>query len=159
MPLNRPKVFSSFCVLSPWDSPLVRWIPVSEWVLGIRCLSLIMLLNHLQSGNTNSPSLWILRTSFAFSLLGFFSDACNFSNSTISAVRISSSPILPSNKACPGKILKIFVHFEISPLPGGLGHLEDSNSIPWNLTITFHPIQIAIIRLMSLLLLDVQLVQ
>ena len=29
------------------DSLSLRWIPVSEWVLGIRSLSLIILLNHL----------------------------------------------------------------------------------------------------------------
>ena len=73
------------------------------------------------------------------------------------AVRISSSQIPPANKACPRKILQLFVHFEISRLPGGLGPLTDSYSIPWNPTTTYHPIQIAIIRLMSLLWHDVQL--
>ena len=43
-------------------------------------------------------------------------------------------------------------------LKGGPGHLADSNSIPQNSPTTYHPIQIAIIRLMSLLLLDEQLV-
>ena len=53
---------------------------------------------------------------------------------------------------------QIFVHIKISRLSGGFGHSADSNSIAWNLTTTFHSIQIAIIRLMSLLLLDIQLV-
>ena len=48
-------------------------------------------------------------------------------------------------------IHQIFVHFEISRLPGSLGHSADSNTISWNLTTTFHSIQIALIRLMSLL--------
>ena len=66
--------------------------------------------------------------SFAFSLLGFISDASNFSNSSISAIRISSSQILPANELllwslsefgrcltnAPNSI--IFVHFEISRL-------------------------------------------
>ena len=65
---------------------------------------------------------------------------------------------LRANKACPGRIPQIFVHFEISRLSGGLGHLADSNSISSNPTTTYHPIQIAIIRLMPLLLFDVQLV-
>ena len=55
-------------------------------------------------------------------------------------------------------ILQVFVHTEFSRLPGGLRHFADSNSIPWNLTTIFQPIQIAIIRLMFLLLLVVQLV-
>ena len=60
--LNRPKVFPIFCVISlilqvetlpyrreilRWDSLSSRWIPVSEWVLGIRSVFLIILLNHL----------------------------------------------------------------------------------------------------------------
>ena len=61
-----------------------------------------------------------------------------------------------ANKACPRKILQIFVHCEIPRLPGGLG--QDSNSISKNPTSNYDPIQIAIIRLMSLLLFDVQLV-
>ena len=30
-----------------WDSLSLRWIPASEWVLGIRSLFLVILLNHL----------------------------------------------------------------------------------------------------------------
>ena len=51
----------------------------------------------------------------------------------------------------------IFVHIKISCFPGGFGHLADCNSISWNLTIILHSTQIAI-RLMSLVLLDIQLV-
>ena len=55
-------------------------------------------------------------------------------------------------------IPQIFVHFEISRLPRGFGHFADSNSVPWNLTTTFHSIQIAIIRLMTILSPDAQLI-
>ena len=67
-------------------------------------------------------------------------------------------PNYPANKAYPGRIHRIFIHFEISRLPGGLAHLADTNSISWNPATNCHPIQIALIRLMSLLLLDVQLI-
>ena len=80
--------------------------------------------------NTKSPSFGVIRTSFAFSLLGYISDASYFSNSSISAIRISSSQIPPANRACPRKFPQIFVNFEVSRLPGGRGHLADSNSIP-----------------------------
>ena len=63
-------------------------------------------------------------------------------------------PNYPANEAYPGRIPRIFIHFEISRLPGGLAHLADTNSISWNPATTCHPIQIAIIRLM----LDVQLI-
>ena len=43
-------------------------------------------------------------------------------------------------------------------MPGGLGHLTDSNSIPQNLTTTSHLIQIAIILLMFFLSHVVQVV-
>ena len=59
--LNGPKVFPSFCVIF-WffrsnlfpiamrfsaEALSLRWMLLSEWVLGIRCLFLIILLNHL----------------------------------------------------------------------------------------------------------------
>ena len=48
-----------------------RWIPVSEWVLGIRNLFLLILLNHLlHEIQLISSSFWVVRTTFAFSLLG-----------------------------------------------------------------------------------------
>ena len=53
---------------------------------------------------------------------------------------------------------RCFVHAEFSRLPADLAHFEDSSGIPQNLTTTFHPIQIAIIRLMFPLLLVVKLV-
>ena len=112
-----------------WDSLSLRWTPASERVLGIRSLFLVILQNHLPQEITSSPSFWVIKTSFAFSLLGYISDASNFFNSSTSAVEISSSQILPANKACPRKIHQIFVHFEISRLPGGLGHLADSQEV------------------------------
>ena len=45
-----------------------------------------------------------------------------------------------------------------SRLPGGLGHLAESGRRPKNATTTFHPIQIAKIRLISLLFLALVLV-
>ena len=45
-------------------------------------------------------------------------------------------------------IHQIFVHIKIYRPSRGFGHSANSNSISLNLTTTFHPIQIAIIRLM-----------
>ena len=113
------------------DSLSLRWIPVSEWVLGIRSLSLSdNFAGPSATRYANSPSFWDITTSFAFSLLGDVSDASNFSNFSTSAIRISSSQIPSANKACPGRIHQIFLHLEISHVPGGLGHLADSNSTP-----------------------------
>ena len=112
-----------------WGSLSLRWIPVSEWVLGIRSLFLLILLSHLPQEISILHLFWVIRTHFALSLLGYVSDASNFSNSSISAVRIYSSQILVANRACPGRIPQIFVHFQISRLPGGLGHFVESNSI------------------------------
>ena len=112
-----------------WDSLRSRWIPVSEGSWNSYSLP-DNFAEPSATGNTNSPSFGVIRTSFAFSLLGYVSDASNFSNSSISEVRISSSQIPPANKACPRRIPQIFVHFEMSRLPGSLGHLADSNSIP-----------------------------
>ena len=112
------------------DSLSLRWIALSEWVLGTRILFLIILLNHLPQEMQILHLFGVNRTSFAFSLLGYVSDASNFSKSSIRAVRISCSQTHTANKACPWKILPIFVHFEISRLSGGLQHLADSNCIP-----------------------------
>ena len=54
-------------------------------------------------------------------------------------------------------ILQIFFHKEFSRLPTGLGHSADSNGVPQNLTTTSHPVQIATVLLMFLLLQVVQL--
>ena len=132
-----------------WQSLPLRWIPVSEWVLGIRSLLLIILLNHLfgLSGLLSHSVFWdIFLMPPTFSILQFWQS------------EYFSSQTPPANKACSRRIRQIFVQIEISHLPGGLGHLADSNSIPWNPIATYHPIQIAIIRLMSLLLFHVQLV-
>ena len=156
--LNRQESFQSFRVIFCFFrlklfpvalgfSLSLRWICVSEWVLGIRSLFLIILLNHLPQEIQNSPSFCFIRSSFAFSVLGYVSDASKFSHSSISPIRISSSQIPPANKACPRRIPQIFLHCEISRLPGGLGHLAHSTSISWNPNTTHHPIQIAMIRL------------
>ena len=145
--LNRTKFFPSFCViffvlqvrnssLSPvrfsTEILSLRWIPVSEWVLGIRSLFLIFLLNHLPK-------------EIQFSIFLGYQDLLSHSvfwdiflmHPTFSVLQSQQSEYLlpkfsPANKACPRRILQIFVHFEISRLPGGLGHLVDSNSIPQN---------------------------
>ena len=99
--------------LSPWDSPLgfsLRCVPISEWVLGIRSLLLIMLLNGSATGYTNSPSLW---------LSGVFWDIF-LMHLTIPILQSQQSEhlvpkFLPTNKACPGKILQIFIHFWVFP--------------------------------------------
>ena len=134
-------------ILSPYGGFLSQ-----SGFLGIPSLFLMILLNHLPQEIHIIHLFGVIRTSFAFSLLGYISDASYFFNFSISAMRICSSQIPSANKACPGRIHQIFVHFEISHLPGGLGHLADSNSISKNPTATYHPIQVATVRLMSLLL-------
>ena len=55
-----------------WDSLSFRWIPVSEWVLGIRILFLIFFAEPSATRNINYPSfLGVIKTSFAFSLSGY----------------------------------------------------------------------------------------
>ena len=142
----------------PWDSLSSRWIPVSEWVLGIRSLFLIILPNHLPQEISNSPSFLVIRTSFAFSLLGYF-----LMHLTFPILQSQQSDyLLPKfssrTKHVLRRIPQIFVHFEISRLPGGLDHFVDSNSISKNLTTIYHPVGIALIQLMFLLLLVVKLV-
>ena len=56
-------------------------------------------------GDTNCSSLLVIRTSFAFSFLGYVSDASNFSTS-ISAVSFFFFPNSPAIKAYPRKILR-----------------------------------------------------
>ena len=119
--------------LSPSDSPLRSSLLTVDSCLGVGSWNSWSLPDNFAEPSAtgkNSPSFWIIKTSFAFSLLGYVSDASNFSNSSISAIRISSSQVPPANKACPRRIPHIFVHCEISRLPGGLGHLADSNGIP-----------------------------
>ena len=117
--------------LSPWGSPLRFSLftvdsPVSEWVLWIRSLFLIMLLNHLPHEIRSLHLFWVIRTSFTFSLLEYASDASNF----FQFFNLKPSPqIPPANNACPRRIPQICVHSEFSRLPGGLGHLTGSNSI------------------------------
>ena len=76
-----------------WDSLSLRYSVASEWG---PWNSQSLPDNSAESSafrNTNSPSHWVIKTSFVFSLLGYMSDASNFSNSSISAIRISSSQI------------------------------------------------------------------
>ena len=76
----------------------LRWIPVSEWVLGTRSLSLIFSLNHLPmerqilrlfrlSGLLLHPVFW-----------DKFLTPSKLSNSSISAIRVSPFQILPRSK-------------------------------------------------------------
>ena len=80
-----------------WDSLSLRWIPVPEWVLGIRSFSLIILLNHpLQeiqihhlfglSGLLSHSVFWNI---FWCTYLPYFIDQL-FSNSPMSVIRIFS---------------------------------------------------------------------
>ena len=60
--------------------------------------------NHLEwnlfvTGNTNYPSFWYIRTSFAFSLLTYISDSSNLSISSMSAIRTSPFEIPVAIKA------------------------------------------------------------
>ena len=77
--LNRPKITKASASSmgsagwdssdSPWISPLrfhsLQVDPASEWVLGIRSLFLTILLFQLRMGKPNSPSFWLISTSFA----------------------------------------------------------------------------------------------
>ena len=92
---------------SPWSSPLrfslsSRWIPVPEWVLGIRSFSLIILLNHLLqeiqihhlfglSGLLSHSVFWNI---FWCTKFPYFIDHL-FSNSPMSVIGISFSEIPP----------------------------------------------------------------
>ena len=86
------------------ESVSLRCVPVSEWFLGIRSLFLITLLNHLPQ------EIQLLRLCGLLGLLlhsvfwNKFSDASNFSNSSISTTRLSPFQIPPAIKAYPGKI-------------------------------------------------------
>ena len=82
-----------------WDSLSKRWIPVSEWVLGIRSLFLMFLLNHLPQEIQIIHLFWVIKTSFAFSLLGYISQFFKISNQNIF---LPNSPP-PAIKAHPKK--------------------------------------------------------
>ena len=56
-------------------------------------------------------------------------------------------------------VVQTVIHKESSHLPGSLGHFADSNSIPQNLTTTYHPIVIAMIPMKYRLSLFVRLCQ
>ena len=123
--LNGPKLLPIYCVfflffrsklfpiavrlsveiaLSSW------WIPVSEWVLGIRSLFLIILLNHLPQ------EIQILRLC---GLSGIISHSVFWDiflmHLTLPILQSQQSAYLlpkipPANKACPGRSPQIFVH-------------------------------------------------
>ena len=105
-------------ILSPYGG-----FPSQSGSFGFRSFFLIILLNHLPY-ETQKLNL--------FGLSGLLSHSVfwDIFNSSISAIRVSSSQILPANKARPRRIHQIFVHFEMSRLRGGLGPLANSNSIP-----------------------------
>ena len=114
--LNRPKIFPDllrhllFLQVEPlpyrheilrWDSLSLRWIPVWEWVLGIRSFSLIILLNHLPqekqilhlfelSGLPSHSVFWDVFLMHLFLALSIIF----FSNFPMIAIRIFSSQIL-----------------------------------------------------------------
>ena len=116
--LSRPKVASDFFVIFGFfrfklfpiasrfsaETVSLRSIPVSEWVLGIRSFFLIILLDHLLQETQ------ILHL-FGFSGLlvhSVFWDISlmrpTFSNSSISAIRMSPFQISPAIQAYPRKI-------------------------------------------------------
>ena len=113
--LNRPKVSSGFsvvswfCRLRPFRFALkfsteiftpYRFFPASEWVLGIRSLSLTISLYHLPLGQ------WIhlLFLWYQFFFRVDSPDASNFSKSSTSAIRISRLQIPPAISSYPRKI-------------------------------------------------------
>ena len=90
--LNRPEVFPRHLLFLQVESlpcrlEILRWDSLSpcggfpsqcEWVLGIRSLYLTILLNHLQQEMQILQFFWVIKATFAFSLLGHISDASNF---------------------------------------------------------------------------------
>ena len=68
-----PQVVKLFPIAMRFSAEILssRWIPVSDWVLGIRNLFLIILLNYLlHEIQLISSSFWVIKTSFAVTLLG-----------------------------------------------------------------------------------------
>ena len=101
----------SFSPDSPWSSPLrfslsSRWIPVPEWVLGIRSFSLIILLNHLLQeiqihhlfGLSRLLSHSVFWNILWCTKFPYFIDHL-FSNSPMSVIRISFSQNSSANDA------------------------------------------------------------
>ena len=140
-----------------WDSLSLWWIHVSEWVLGVRSLFLIILLNHLPQetqilhlfGLSGLPSHSVFCDMF---LMHLTFPILQSQQSEYLLHKFPSREQSMSKKDSPN--LPSFWDF---PSCRSFGPLADSNSISKNPITTHHPIQIAIIRLMSLLLLDVQL--
>ena len=135
--------------LSPWDSPLrFSLLSVDSRVRvgsGNSYSLPDIFAEPSATRNINYPSfLGVIKTSFAFSLSGYiFWCVSLFPILQSQQSEYILPKILTANKACPRRIHQIFVHFDISRLPGGLGHLADSNSITQNPTTAYHPIQIA----------------
>ena len=158
----------------PWSS-----VPALEWVPGIRGVFLTILPYHLLQGIQNIL-LFVKSRLLSHSIFGdkfltypnfpippyLQSECLNFHPRSMhilekSLVQKSDNvwPLLQTELLVLWTVLRIFFHEEFSRLQGGLGYFADRNGNPWNLTTTFYPIQIAIIRLTFLLSLFVQLSQ
>ena len=63
----------------------------------------------------------------------------------------SIPPVHQMERLDLSKVHQIVVHTEFSRLPGGLGELADSNSIPWDLSTIRYPNWTAVARELSTL--------
>ena len=149
-----------------WDLHSLRSVPALEWVLGIRSLSLTVLLYHLLLGKWINPLLvlsilqrWFFEDKYLMHPIFSNLQICNQNIPFPNSFRDHSYPrqerkqiilscqkdemlidlALKSDDIQP---LHQRLSYRVSRLPGSLGHLADGNSIPQNLTNIFHPILI-----------------
>ena len=94
-------------ILSPYGG-----FPSQCGFLEFVVFSLIYFAEPSATRNTNSASLWVIRTSFAFSLLKYISMTPNFPILQTSVIRISSLQDLSAKKAWPIKSL-VVIFFQL----------------------------------------------
>ena len=152
-----------------WDLRSLQVVLAFEWVLRIRGLLLTILLYHPLLGILNIHTFVASILLFALILRGLISHASMFSNSSMSAIRISPCQIHPAINAYPmsipvetflpncwsldwsrGDIQPLLQKELLAHLPGSLEHFADNNSIPWNQPFIFHPSRIATVLQTSL---------
>ena len=92
-------------LLSPWDSLLRFSLLTVDSRLRVGSWNSLSFPENFAdpsaTGKINCPSFGVFRSSFAFSLLGYVSDASNFSNSSISKIRVSSYQIPHREQGMP----------------------------------------------------------
>ena len=121
--------------LSPWDSPLrcslYGGFPSQSGFWAFVVSSLTNFAEPSATRNTNSPSFWVIKTSFAFSLLGSFSDASSFFNSSILSIqKIFFPKSHPRTKHVPEGFTKSSFILRFPVCKEVLDISQDCNSIP-----------------------------